>query len=120
MGLLYHVHYLELFEWARSDWVRNCYRPYKELEDDGLTLVAVEATVRYHRPAYYDDLLLVTARPLDWGRSRLEFDYRIAREGEPDAIASGRTAHCFVLREGKPVALPVDFRRILESLSATT
>jgi len=114
MRLLYHVVYLEFFEWARAEWARRFWKPYKELEDAGLVLVVIEAKLRYLKPAYYDDELLLYARPYDWGRSRLEFDYRIERLGEPQPICAGHTAHCFLNLQGKPVKLPDDLRELLE------
>ncbi len=116
MKLLYHINYLEFFEWARSDWVRNYWKPYKELEDAGLILVVLEAKIRYLRPAYYDDELLLYARPYDWGHSRLEFEYKIERLGETQPLCTGHTAHCFLNPQGKPVKMPDDLKELLEGL----
>ena len=91
MGLLYHVNYLEYFELARSDWVRKYYRPYREIEDEGYALVVIEAKLKYHKPAYYDDNLEVEVMPCDWGHSRLAFKYAIYRQGESEPLCTGKT-----------------------------
>lgn len=114
MGLLYHVNYLEYFEVARADWIRSFWRPYKEIEDGGLALVVMEAHISYLSPARYDDELSVSAELSRWGRSRLAFDYRIVRHNEAKTLCTGRTAHCFIDREGKPARIPDDLRRRLE------
>ncbi|MDP8229317.1 MAG: thioesterase family protein [Candidatus Electryoneaceae bacterium] len=113
MGLLYHVNYYEYFEWARSDWIRNFWRPYKEIEDDGYALVVIEGHIHYHSPAYYDDRLEVTMDVIDWGRSRIRFSYAICREGESEPLCTGSTSHCFI-RDGKPVRLPDEFVKLLD------
>ena len=113
MGLLYHVNYYEYFEWARSDWIRNFWRPYKEIEDEGYALVVIEGYIHYHRPAYYDDWLEIEMDVIEWGRSRISFSYDIRREGESGSLCTGSTSHCFINRDGKPIRLPDEFRELL-------
>lgn len=117
MKLLYHVHYLEFFEWARSDWIKRFWRPYREVEDGGDALVVVEAHLRYFQPAFYDDLLLAYARPYDWGQSRLEFQYLIRRSEEDKPICTGHTVHCYVDARRKPKPLPLSLREVLHHLA---
>jgi acyl-CoA thioester hydrolase len=118
MGLLYHVNYLEYFELARSDWVREFWRPYKEIEDAGYALVVTEAHLKYHRSALYDDMLRVEVVPVQWGNSRIKFEYAIYREGETEPLCTGSTSHCFIDRNGKATRMPPDLRARLEALSA--
>ena len=120
MGLLYHVNYLEYFELARSDWVRNYWKPYKEIEDGGYTLVVVEARLHYHKPAYYDDLLYIITRPTDWGSSRIRFEYSIYRDDEDKPLCSGSTSHCFIDSDGKVARIPDDLKEKLNSLDSTS
>ncbi|MFN3820925.1 MAG: acyl-CoA thioesterase [bacterium] len=117
MKFVYHVHYLEFFEWARSDWMKKFWKPYREIEEQGDALVVVEARIRYLRPAFYDDLLLTFVRPYDWGRSRLEFEYLIKRSGEEESVCRGHTIHCYVGSDGKPKPFPTDLREVLEKLA---
>lgn len=114
MGLVYHVNYLEYFELARSDWVRNYWRPYKEIEDEGYCLVVLEAALNYHKPALYDDVLVIEAHPSDWGRSRLTFDYAVYRECESKPLCTGKTVHCFLNSQRKVIRLPSELVEKLE------
>ena len=57
MGVVYHTHFLDYFEEARTEALRAHGLPYKALEDAGVMTPVVEAQVRYHGPARYDDLL---------------------------------------------------------------
>ncbi|MDP8238502.1 MAG: thioesterase family protein [Candidatus Hatepunaea meridiana] len=113
MGFLYHVNYLEYFELARSDWVRNFWRPYKEIEDEGYSLVVIEVSLKYHRSAFYDDVLKIKTRPTDWGHSRITFEYAIYRKGETDPLCTGRTSHCFVGKDGKVTRMPEGLKETL-------
>jgi len=116
MGLLYHVIYLEYFELARSDWVRDFWRPYKEIEDTGHALVVIEAHLKYCRPAFYDDLVKVEVAPVEWGNSRIKFEYTIYREGETEPLCTGSTSHCFIDRNGKATRMPQELKARLETL----
>ncbi len=118
MGFLYHVAYLEYFELARSDWVRKIYKPYKEIEDEGYALVVIEANLKYHKPAYYDDVLEIAASVSNWGNSRLSFNYEVYRENENKPLCTGVTKHCFINKDGKPAPMPEGLKTILEKLES--
>lgn len=115
MGVVYHVNYLEYFEWARSDWIRNFWKSYDEVEKEGYYFIVIESHLRFHAPAHYEELLNVQVNPVDWGRSKVEIEYRIVRENDEKLICSGKTIHCFTDRNGKPVAIPIELRNLLTS-----
>jgi len=116
MGLLYHVNHLEYFEVARSDWIRKFWRSYRQIEDDGYRLVALEATIRYLKPARYDEELTIRIKPADWGRSRITFAYEIRRRGERQPLCTGETKHCFTDRRGRAVRMPEELRKRLDEI----
>jgi Thioesterase-like superfamily len=56
-GVVYNAAYLRFLEGARTEAMRAAGVPYTRFVEQGLHLPIVEQTVRYRRPAYYDDLL---------------------------------------------------------------
>ena len=116
MGLVYHVNYLEYFELARSDWVRDFWRPYKDIEDEGYALVVIEANITYFRSALYDDRLKIEVSPTDWGKSRIKFEYAIYRDKETEPLCIGSTSHCFIGRNGKVTRIPEQLKTKLDKL----
>jgi acyl-CoA thioester hydrolase len=114
MGFLYHVNYLEYFEIARSDWIRAFWKSYREIEDEGFALVVIEASLAYFHPARYDEILNVQASLTEWGRSRLVFEYQITRADDNLLLCTGRTAHCFIEKNGKPTRMPEPLRELLD------
>jgi len=111
MNFLYHVHYYEYCEWARTEWLRQMYGAYKEIEERGMAIVVVDAELHYHSPARYDDLLTITVTPKSWGRSRFTLAYSIARLDSPGvALFTGTTSHCFINGNGRPIPIPQDLR----------
>lgn len=113
--VVYHSNYLVYFEVGRGDFLRAVGVDYNAMEASGAFVVVVEANVRYHAPARYDDELVVETW-LDEVRTRsMRFAYRIMR-GEGDAatiIATGWTAHVVVNREGRPVPIPESLRQAI-------
>jgi acyl-CoA thioester hydrolase len=60
-GVVYYASYLKFLERARTEWLRTLgVDQMRMMHDERLQFVVVEANVRYHRPARFDDELLVT------------------------------------------------------------
>ena len=113
MGLLYHVNYLEYFEVGRSDWIRWFWKPYKEIEDAGFALVVIEASIKFIAPGRYDDEIDLVVTAMEWGHSRLIFEYKMTHATDGHLICKGRTAHCFIDNIGKPIKMPDPLRELL-------
>lgn len=104
MGYLWHGHYLAYFEEARTDWLRARGTTYRALEDAGTLLVIVETGLRHHRPARYDDEVLVSTRLAEARGPRLRFEYEVRRGDE--LLASGFTVLASADRTGRPCRPP--------------
>jgi acyl-CoA thioester hydrolase len=61
MGVVYHSHYLVWCETARTELMRKAGFAYTRLEEQGFALAVSEATLRYHAPARYDEIIVVHA-----------------------------------------------------------
>jgi len=105
MQVVYYASYLRFFEGARNEWIRAHAMTYAEIEAAGVMLPVVEAHVRYHRPARYDDLLEI-ATAVSASRVRIRFDYEVRKQGQPTVMITGYTVHASVGREGRPVRMP--------------
>ena len=114
MGVVYHSHYLVWCEIGRTDLIRRLGTPYAELERQGVTLAVVDASIRYHSGARYDELVRV--RTLLAGvRSRtITFEYTIERAESGEKLVTARTMLASLNREGKLVALPPTLRKLLD------
>ncbi|NNF04954.1 MAG: acyl-CoA thioesterase [Rhodothermales bacterium] len=120
MGVVYHTHYMDWFEEARTEALREMGLPYRELEDSGVMMPVVEAHLRYHRPAYYDDLLHIhTSFSLSPGAARVVFDYSVRRHDADTDLVTGTVTLCFVDTErGRPVRAPERVLAVVELESA--
>ena len=108
MGVVYYANYLVYFERLRNEMLREQYVPYKEIEGRGLMLPVTEAMCFYHRPAHYDDLLVLTG----WFEMQSPIRVRALCEVHRDGVllASGHTVHvCMDIHKKKPTRFPGDF-----------
>ncbi len=119
MGVVYHAHYVDYFEAARTEALRAQGLAYKSLEDSGIIMPVVDLAVRYHRPARYDDLIEVTVRVEEPPEVRVRFDYAVRREGEETVLVSGAVTLCFFDTERRrTVRAPEHVRAAFASTTA--
>ena len=119
MGIVYHAHYIDYFEVARTEALRQAGLAYKSLEDNGVLMPVVDLSVVYKQPARYDDLLLIRTRvTLSETSTRLRFDYDVFRKGEEDVLVTGQVTLCFYDRQtGRPIRAPERIVAILNNQS---
>ena len=115
MGVVYHGHYLDYFEYARTEALREMGLAYKTLEDSGIFMPVVDLAVKYKEPARYDDVLEITARFDAVPRVRVTIDYAVRRLGEASLLATGHVTLCFIDRaRNRPVVAPDSVRALFE------
>ena len=114
MGVVYYANYLRYFEAARSTFLRQLGRSYRDVEAWGVALPVVEARCRYHRPARYEDLLDIDTRVTELGGASMRFEYEVRRDGE--LLASGHRLHACVGADGRPRRLPAELRALIGDL----
>jgi acyl-CoA thioester hydrolase len=114
MAVVYHANYFVWFEIGRTDLLRHSGWSYRELEAEGVSLPVIEAHCKYHQPARYDDDLDVHARARLLSPVRIEFTYDLVRSSDGTALATGRTVHVGLDRDGRPCRLPARVRAIFD------
>ena len=119
MGVVYHAEYLVWCEVGRTDYIRGLGLPYSELERRGTALAVAEASIRYHAPARYDDLIRVETRLVDVRSRAIAFEYLIRKGETGDRLATARTLLVSLDPSGKPVPIPPDVRALMERAITT-
>ena len=113
MQVVYHSNYLVWCEIGRTEFIRALGTPYAELERQNVTLAVVEANLRFHAAARYDNLIRVTTTITDVRSRTITFDYVItnAETGERFVTASTRLAS--LTRDSRLTTLPDNLRKVL-------
>jgi acyl-CoA thioester hydrolase len=108
MGVVYYANYFVWFEVARGELLRTQGWTYREMEGTGVMLPVIDAACEYLRPARYDDEIEIRTEGALLSPVRMSFTYevRVISGGRDDLVASGRTLHAAVDRNGRPCRLP--------------
>lgn len=114
MGIVHHSNYIIWFEAARSDYCRKIDMPYTEWEANDVLLVVAEASLRYKRPAFYDDLLLICVRAVEVRSRSVRFAYEVIRKLDSELLATGETLHVVTDNSRRIRSLPPDFVKLFE------
>ena len=113
MRLAHHANYLVWCEQARTEHMRRLGVSYRELEQEGIHLPVVEAALRYHRGARYDDALRVRCWVREASSRRVVFGYAIERVVDGALLATARTSLIAVDADQRVRALPASVRQCL-------
>jgi acyl-CoA thioester hydrolase len=112
-GIVFNGHYLTYFDVAFTEYWRATGLPNIFAQaGEGREMFARKATIEYHSPAHYDDLVDIGVRCAAIGRSSVRFAVEIYR-GDAYLI-SGELLYVYadtVERKGVPV--PDDWRAIM-------
>ena len=113
MGFAHHANYLAWFELARIEMLDAINLSYKELEIEGYFLPVLGASVKYKKPARFDDILSVICEVDKQPSLRIEILYEVRRNDT--ILATGSTDHAFINTEGRPVRPPKHFVEAFKS-----
>ena len=106
MGVVYYANYFVWFEVARGELLRHHGWTYREMEGTGVMLPVIDAHCEYLRPARYDDEIEIRTEGLKLSPVRMSFTYEVRATGRDGLVATGRTLHAAVDRNGRPCRLP--------------
>jgi acyl-CoA thioester hydrolase len=110
MGYVYYARYLEYFEVARTEMIRNLGFPYAEMEKKGIMLPVVDAELAYKAPVFYDEEIHVDVMVFEKPLVKLETFYKVYTNRNETPHVLGRVTLCFTNAETrKPVKAPEEF-----------
>ncbi|ANB33938.1 tol-pal system-associated acyl-CoA thioesterase [Rhodovulum sulfidophilum] len=113
-GIVYYANYLKFIERARSEWVRGLGLDQVRLKaESGIVFAVRRVEADYLSPAKFDDLLTVETDLQRFTPARLVLDQAVLR-GET-RLFEARVTLAALGAGGRPVRLPAEFRRSLET-----
>jgi acyl-CoA thioester hydrolase len=120
MGTFYNSRALEWFEVARTESLRAAGMPYAEFENRGALLPLIEAGLKFHGRARYDDRLQIATRVTLAGRASLRFEHTIVQAATGAAVASGFTLHAITDATGRPIRPPAWLTALFNSTDSSS
>lgn len=114
MGFVYYGNYAQYYEVGRVEALRGVGFPYRAIEDSGIHLPVRDFTIRYYKPAFYDDEVTILTIIPELPSIRLKFQYKCFNS-EGELLNEGETTLVFVdTKTGKPCKAPADFLQALK------
>lgn len=104
MNVAHHAVYPIWMEIARTELLREQGVAYAQIEQRGVFFVVARLSMRYKRPAHYDDLLTIHVEAMPSAGVKLEHRYTIKRDG--DLLATAETTLACVDRQGRLQPVP--------------
>lgn len=113
MGYVYYGNYAEYLEVARVEMLRSAGIAYRALEDEGVMLPVRELKIVYHKPARYDDEIVVRTEIRMLPTVRVVFHYTVLH-ADGALLSEAETTLVFVdASTGRPRTAP---DRVLRAL----
>lgn len=108
MGYVYYGNYATYFEVARVESIRQLGLSYRKMEDDGFAMPVLEFSIKYYKPAFYDDELTIETTITEIPQVRIHFNYKIFNV-EGVLLNEAQTSLVFINKETmKPCMAPKD------------
>lgn len=113
MGYMHHSNYLKYYENARWNLFRSIGMPYSELEEEGVILPVVEASLKFLKPAFYDQQVRIVTTLKSLKGARISFAYKATDEAGDILNEAFITVACVRKSSGKACLPPKRIIKIL-------
>jgi acyl-CoA thioester hydrolase len=118
MQVVYHSNYLIWCEIGRTEFIRALGTPYAELERQNVALAVVEASLRFHAAARYDNLIRVTTTISDVRSRTLTFDYVITNAETGERFVTASTKLASLTRDSRLTKMPDSLLKVLQNAAS--
>ncbi len=109
MQVVYHGNYLNWFEEARVEYMREGGVCLNDLLKEGIVFPIVEINVKYMKSALYDDIVLVKTYLREVDRIKLVFEYEVVRESTGELLTKGRSVGTYTkISTGRIARMPAE------------
>ena len=106
MSFVYYGVYAQYYEVGRVELLRSLGITYKELEESGYALPVVNLQIKYNKPAYYDDELIIRTTIKEMPSARITFYYE-TMNSKGELLNTGEVVLVFMDKKtGRPCLVP--------------
>ncbi len=109
MGITHHSNYIRWMEEARIDYLEQAGMGYRKLEDDGIISPVVAIDCEFKRPTTFDDTVEIEVRVEEYTGAKLILGYEMSDAKDGKTVFHGRSTHCFLNNNSRPVILRNSF-----------
>lgn len=105
MGITHHSNYVRFMEEARIDFLEQIGCGYDKWESAGIISPVVGIECEYKRPTTFGDELCIRVEITEYKRLKLSVLYTMVNVKTEETVFVGKSHHCFINAQGRPIAL---------------
>ena len=118
MGVTHHSNYIRIMEEARVDFLDNIGWGYAKLEAMGIMSPVLGIHGQYKESTTFDDVVEVTAKVTEFKGIKFAIEYEMINIDNGHTVFTGRSEHCFLDKDMKPLRLSKEFPEFYEAMCA--
>ena len=108
MGYVHHNNYVKYYETARWELLDQIGIPYKEVEEKGYMLPVTRMNLKFVKPAFYDDELVIETQVKSLTGCKICFVYRLFNE-DGQLVNKAEVTLTFIRKESRQPCLAPSF-----------
>lgn len=105
MKIVHHSNYIRWFEEARIDFLEKIGMPYDEMERAEIISPVLGVEAEYLRMVYFGDTVSIHIRVKEYNSIKFTVSYEVVNDRTGMVHCKGITRHCFLNKNGRPIAL---------------
>lgn len=106
-GVTHHSNYIRIMEETRVDAMEQMGFGYERMEEASVFSPVMGVTCDYKRPTTFADIIEVEISVAEMSKLKTKFAYKMTCNGK--VVCLGTSLHCFLDRNGRPVAIEEHF-----------
>ena len=114
MGIVHHSNYIRFFEESRNYYMEENGLPYEKIEEAGILIPVLSVEAEYKKPFRFGETMVITEWMTAFLQVKFEIAYEISNKETGEVHITGRSRHCFVDEQLKPVRLKKDYPEIYQ------
>lgn len=120
MGITHHSNYVRFMEEARIDFLEQIGCGYDKWEAAGIISPVVSIECEYKSPTTFGDELRIRVEIAEYKRIKLSVSYTMVNVKTDETVFTATSHHCFVSKDGRPIALSKSYPEYDELLKKHT
>lgn len=105
MGVTHHSNYIRWMEEARIYFLDQVGYGYAKLEEDGIISPVIGVECEYKMTTTFDDTIEIEVEIEEFKGVKLVIKYTMYKANTKELVLVGKTKHCFLNKENKPIIL---------------
>ena len=116
MKIVHHSNYIRWFEEARISILEQIGAGYDLFEEAGIVSPVLTVESEYRQMVRFGETVEIRAMVESFNGLRLVIRYEVVRENDGVLCCVGKTSHCFLNMDGRPVSLKRSYPRFYEAI----